>query len=126
MARILIVDDEEAYRECLRLALSREGYEVRTARNSNEAMVCNQSFSPDVLVVDWMLQESISGLELSKSLHQVNPELVTVVISGYSRKRVEAQWGKAECFSIIEKPFDLNDIRDVVGRACAAKPNNRQ
>jgi DNA-binding NtrC family response regulator len=122
MAKILIVDDEDTYRDCLRVALRREGYEIRTARNSHEAMVCSQSFSPDVLVVDWMLQEPNSGLELSKSLQRVNPGLVTVVISGYSRERVEAQWEEAKCSSIIEKPFDLDDIRDAVEKACAAKP----
>ena len=121
MARVLVVDDEDAYRECLRVALGREGHEVRTAENSHEAMACNQGFSPDVLIVDWMLRESISGVELSKALHQANPNLVTVVISGYSRQRVEAQWGKAERFAVIEKPFDLDDICDAVERAWRAR-----
>ncbi len=64
--RILVVDDEEALRDGLRLYLSMDGYEVETAANGQEALE-KQPAAFDLLLVDVMM-EPIDGIELARRL----------------------------------------------------------
>ena len=71
--RILIVDDEPAYREYLGRFLSREGLEVRSAETCGEALEIARSFAPKVLVADWMLGCEMHGIEVAEAIRASHP-----------------------------------------------------
>ncbi len=68
MARVLVVDDEPSYRKYLERYLIHEGYELKTAGSSTEAMRIAADFEPHVLLVDWMLKDRLHGLDVGLAL----------------------------------------------------------
>ena len=79
---ILIVDDDETYRNRLARAFVDRGYDVRTAHDYDSALAAATSESPEFAVVDLKMPGK-SGLELVKSLHEVDPATRSVVLTGY-------------------------------------------
>ena len=67
MTKILLVEDEESFREGLSFILSKEGYEVITADNGNDAVTQFEQHGADLVLLDVMLP-GLSGLEVCKKL----------------------------------------------------------
>ena len=67
MTKILLVEDEESFREGLAFMLSKEGYEVITADNGNSAISEFEQKGADLVLLDVMLP-GLSGLEVCKKL----------------------------------------------------------
>jgi two-component system response regulator RegX3 len=65
MTRILIVEDEESFREALQYMLSREGFEVVLASDGAQGMAEFDKSAPDLVLLDWMLPE-FPGIEVCK------------------------------------------------------------
>lgn len=65
--RVLVVEDEPAQREVLSYNLEAEGFSVSKAENGEEALLCVDEDSPDIIVLDWMLP-NVSGIEVCRRL----------------------------------------------------------
>lgn len=65
MTRVLVVEDEESFREGLQYMLSREGFEVVLASDGAQGMAEFDKTAPDLVLLDWMLPE-FSGIEVCK------------------------------------------------------------
>ncbi|MEI7442707.1 MAG: response regulator transcription factor [Actinomycetes bacterium] len=65
MTRILVVEDEESFREGLQYMLSREGFEVVLASDGAQGITEFDKSAPDLVLLDWMLPE-FSGIEVCK------------------------------------------------------------
>jgi two-component system cell cycle response regulator CpdR len=117
MVRVLVVDDEDGYRDYVGRALERAGHEVSTAANGHEGIEVGTSFRPDVLVVDWMLKDYIHGLHVSEVLRSVLPLLQTVLITGFPTQDLRAEARAGRIYRFIEKPFELGDIQGAVHHA---------
>lgn len=84
MAKILLVDDEDAFRRVARLSLQRAGYEVFEARNGSEAIRCYSKVQPDLVITDLIMPEK-EGLETIQELRQLHSEARIIAISGGGR-----------------------------------------
>ncbi len=80
-ARILVVDDDEALLVATAAALSRKGYDVRTARDGFEALAVLRSGVPDMLIADLKLP-NMSGFELCSIVRKKYPAISVIVFSG--------------------------------------------
>lgn len=65
MTHILVIEDEESFRDALQFMLSREGFDVTLAPNGAEGMKLFDSTNPDLVLLDLMLPE-VSGTEVCK------------------------------------------------------------
>lgn len=83
--RILVVDDEVAITEFIKMGLTAEGYDVKVAYEGIEAVRIAKEFMPHVIVLDLMLP-GISGFEVCQI---VKKELVTSVIMLTAREEVD-------------------------------------
>src|SRR5690554_6427589 len=79
---ILIVDDNEIFRERLARAFSERGFEVRKAANYDEAVRSARGDSPEWAVVD-MKMPGKSGLEVVRDLAEIDGCTRVVVLTGY-------------------------------------------
>ncbi|HEY2840839.1 MAG TPA: response regulator [Pirellulales bacterium] len=120
MTRVLVVDDEPQYGVFLKDCLAREGHEVKTATNPQDAMVCGESWKPDVLIADWMLRGQIDGLHVANTMRAIYPALQTILITGYPSPELRARAKASRVFSFIEKPFSLAEVAGEVRRAASA------
>jgi CheY-like chemotaxis protein len=118
---VLVVEDEDVLRGSLTDLLRHRGWEVRDARSGGEALEVGQDFHPDVLIADWMLQNHLHGLEVSRLLRGANPALRTIVITGFlSRSLREEAEREPAVVAFLEKPFSFEDLEEILLRATLA------
>ncbi|MFZ5831130.1 MAG: response regulator, partial [Planctomycetota bacterium] len=103
--RALIVDDEPACRDSLRLMLSLEGFHVVTAASAAEAVQQAALDPPDVVIIDCILRERSRGLDVLASLRQTIPHLHAVIVSGYPSSSMEAEIRRTPRTVYLPKPF---------------------
>ena len=130
MARVLVVDDDEAIRETLRFVLEDAGYSVVEAVNGLDALdVLYTSVEPLIVLLDIMMPR-LSGAgvlgvvaEDEQLARQHAFVLVTANVHPFSRPFTVLleRLGVA----VVSKPFDIDDVLDVVdraGRRLASRP----
>jgi DNA-binding NtrC family response regulator len=117
MVEVLVADDEQSYREYLGRYLASEGHEVRVAASGREAIEIGARFRPEVLVVDWMLKNHVHGLHVVEAIGAVQSRLATVMITGFPSRDLKTAAERSRIFRFIEKPFELEEIRQAVEQA---------
>ena len=88
MARLLIVDDEEADRIVLRTILERARHEVFVAKDGQEALEQLSGKSIDVVITDLQMR-NVHGLELITLLRDMNPRPGIIAISGTGETQLD-------------------------------------
>ena len=81
---LLIVEDDAAFARTLGRSFERRGYQVILATNFDEASALLEQHCPDYAVVDLKLNGNTSGLACVQMLHQHDPEMLIVVLTGYA------------------------------------------
>ena len=116
---VLVVDDEELYRSSLERILGRAGHQVHTARNASEALGAVTSQSIDLVLCDVQMP-GINGIELVRQLREIEPDLPSIVVTGYGSAESSVEALRAGAFWYLEKPFEqahLDVIRRLVDQA---------
>jgi DNA-binding response OmpR family regulator len=123
-AAILIVDDDTAVRELLKLQLVGEGYDVELADDAIVAGRALMRSPPDLMVVDVALPY-LDGLEFVAALKADTtvPEVPVVFISGQAEVLDRARALGAPC---LKKPFTGEQLLEVVRRELQLKPPRRR
>ncbi|HYG87670.1 MAG TPA: response regulator [Azospirillum sp.] len=108
---ILVADDEPSIVLSLQVLLRKAGYEVRVARNGEEAMQSVEAEAPDLILLDAMMPKR-DGFDICQSLRS-NPalkDLPIIMLTARSRD-VERQKGMAlGATDYITKPFSTRDL----------------
>lgn len=113
---ILIVDDQEIFRERLARAFRDRGYDVRTASDCDEALVEAREDSPEMAVVDLRMPNG-SGIDLVKDLKEVDPSTRVVVLTGYGSIATAVDAMRFGASNYLSKPADADDILAAFARA---------
>ena len=117
-AEILIVDDEADIRDLVAGILQDEGYDARTARNSDEALAAIVARRPNLVFLDiWLQGSKLDGLQLLDAIKQEHPELPVVMISGHGNIETAVAAIKHGAYDFIEKPFKADRLVLVAERA---------
>src|SRR5881396_1951500 len=103
-SRILVIDDEAAIRDSLRMTLEYEGYEFVGAATGQEGLALVERESPDLVLLD-VKMPGMDGLEVLDRLRLLNEALPVVVISGHGTISTAVEATKKGAFDFIEKPF---------------------
>jgi CheY-like chemotaxis protein len=120
LARVLIVDDEDAYRRTLTAICRRAGHESKAASTGPEAIGVAAEFAPDLLIGDWGLAGEFDGLELARRLQKENEALQVILITGYSAQDVR-DIKKPRLFAVLEKPFGVEEVRTALNSALGSR-----
>ena len=118
MSRILVVDDEEAYRSLMAGHLERKGFEVEKAEDGKQALARLQDSSFDVLVTDLMMPK-VSGLDLLRQAKKLDPwlEVIVITASGQVGNAISAM-REDGAFDYLLKPLEtIGELSLAVGRA---------
>ena len=118
MADILIVDDEADICDLVAGILEDEGYEARTARDSESALAAIRARRPSLAFLDiWLQGSKLDGLQLLDQVKQEHPELPVVMISGHGNIETAVAAIKRGAYDFIEKPFKADRLVLVADRA---------
>lgn len=112
-ATILVVDDEVGMREGCRRALTPHGYQVSVAEHGAEALRKLRDRHVDLVLLDAMMP-GISGLELLGKIHEHDPDIVCIMITGYATVDLAARAMKAGAQAFLPKPFTSDELLSAV------------
>ncbi|HVM31511.1 MAG TPA: response regulator [bacterium] len=105
--RILIVDDNATNLKLAKVILAKEGYEVQTAADAEEALRCLGQAKPGLILMDLQLP-GMDGLELTRELKAApaTKDIVIVALTAFAMKGDEEKARAAGCDGYITKPID--------------------
>jgi two-component system nitrogen regulation response regulator NtrX len=103
-SRILVIDDEAAIRDSLKMTLEYEGYEFLGAATGQEGLALLEREGPDLVLLD-VKMPGMDGLEVLDRIRALNDALPVVVVSGHGTISTAVEATKKGAFDFIEKPF---------------------
>lgn len=106
--KVLIVDDELEILKALNRDLRKEPYEKIYANSGEQALIEFES-NPDIsVVVTDMRMPGMTGLELLAKVHEINPNTVKIVLTGYTQlPQIVATINKVDIYKFLTKPWDI-------------------
>lgn len=108
-ARILVIDNEPVVcRNCFKI-LTEFGYEVEILQSSRAGLERVKEDLVDIVIVD-LKMPGLDGLELLRLIKEINPEIIVIMITGYSTIESAVEAIKLEAFDYIPKPFTPDEL----------------
>ncbi|MBV9996563.1 MAG: sigma-54-dependent Fis family transcriptional regulator [Caulobacteraceae bacterium] len=124
---VLVVDDEIDIRELVAGILSDEGYAVRTAGDSEQALMAIRARRPSLLILDiWMQGGGMDGLELLDLVKSLDADMPVIMISGHGNIETAVSSIKRGAYDFLEKPFKSDRLMLLVERAIEAAGLRRE
>lgn len=111
--RILVVDDEADMRNFIRNALSSQGYDVEEAGNGRDAIALFKARPCDLVITD-LKMPVMDGIELLDHLHNMAPDVMVVIITGYGTVEVAVRALQQGAYNFLTKPFNIAQLLTVV------------
>ena len=116
MALILVVDDEPSMREFLEILLAKEGHEVATAADLRGAVARAGQGPLDLVITDLRLGRD-SGLDVLRQVKAASPATEVVVVTAFATTENAIQAMKLGAHDYLTKPFKVDELLLVVGKA---------
>jgi two-component system response regulator HydG len=123
--KLLIVDDELSVRDSLGKWFHEEGYEVATTENASDALTRLAEQRWDAALVD-IKMHGTDGIELQRRMHEVDPELIVIMMTGYASVETAVTALKNGAYDYVTKPLDPDEIAHLVKNALAHKRTTQE
>ncbi|MBN2853140.1 MAG: response regulator [Clostridia bacterium] len=120
MAKIIVVDDEKSIRLTFTEFLSKEGYEVSTFGNVEDALSQFKKSDFDLIITD-IIMPKISGMELLKEIYNLNPDIPVIIMTGEPTVDTAMVSVKNKAYDYLLKPVDKSTLLAAVNRAVQYK-----
>lgn len=116
--RVLVVDDEKDIRDGCERIIRRMGCEVVTASRGAEGLdILETAEKPIQIVLLDLKMPGMDGMEVLRSIRDMNPEILVIIITGFATIETAIQAMKQGAYDFMPKPFEPDHVRIVVGRA---------
>jgi two-component system response regulator PilR (NtrC family) len=116
MSKLLIVDDEAAYREVLKTIFEDEGYTVATAKDGRAALAHLKTHKCNLIVSDVRMPD-IDGIALLKEARETHPDVGVVLMTAFGTITTAREAFKLGADDFIQKPFNNDELKVIVKRA---------
>lgn len=113
MSNLLVVDDEQSYRQLLSLVFETEGHTVRTAMNGREALAMLEAETADVIVSDVRMPD-MDGISLLRAAKEIYPDIGMVMMTAFATVDTARDAFKLGADDFIQKPFDVEELKLIV------------
>ncbi|MDY0745152.1 response regulator transcription factor [Paucibacter sp. R3-3] len=114
---LLIVEDDAAFARTLARSFERRGYLVQLAASRDELDGVLAKQTPGYAVVDLKLNGEASGLACVQALHEHDPAMLIVVLTGFASIATAVEAIKLGACHYLAKPSNTDDIEAAFGRA---------
>ncbi|HBR57941.1 MAG TPA: Fis family transcriptional regulator, partial [Blastocatellia bacterium] len=113
MSNILIVDDEQSYRQLLTLVFQGDGHTIRTANNGREALELLRGEPADVVISDVRMPD-MDGIEMLRAIRETMPDLGVVFMTAFASVDTAREAFKLGADDFVTKPFDVEELKLIV------------
>lgn len=114
--RILVVDDEHLIRWSLEQNLKKQGYEVVTAGNGEDALRIVREEQPDLILLDIQLP-GMSGLEVLEKVKEFDDEIVVIMVTAHGGLETAVNAMRLGAYDYLNKPFNLDEMAIIIKKA---------
>jgi len=113
--RLLIIDDEEVVLDSCTQILKGGDFQISTASDGASGLALVQSLQPDLVFVD-LKMPGVSGVEVLQKIHESDPAIVSIVITGYATVSSAVEAMKHGAYDFLPKPFTPDEFRLITQR----------
>lgn len=127
MAKILIVEDDEAFRETLRRSAEQLGHQVAVAANGNKALAAFEEFPADLVITDLLMPDK-DGFETIRELRKRYKRVRYIAISGGGKIEAARYLELAEqlgAWQTLAKPFTRDQLEAAITHVLS-QPDDRR
>ena len=117
---LLIVDDDDPFRNRLGRAMETKGFNVSLAKSVEEGLISVRKSPPGFAVVDLRLLDG-NGLDVIEEIHKLKPDSRVVMLTGYGNLPTAVSAVKSGAIDYLAKPADAEDVE----AALLAEPNSK-
>lgn len=118
--KILIADDEPNMVWALKRALIKEGYEVISVDNGEEAVETFKKQEPDLVILDLKMPK-MDGIEALEAIKSINLKTPVIMITAHGTTKIAVEAMKLGALDYISKPFDIEELRVTIRKALEYK-----
>ena len=122
MEKILIIDDDRAYAETLKIVLSESFNYVDFVTVAKEGLKYVLRESPDVVITDLKMPE-IDGIEVLRRIKEIDDSIAVLIITAFENTNTIVEAMQLGAYDYIDKTFDLKRIQYVVKKAIESRKN---
>jgi two-component system response regulator AtoC len=122
---ILIVEDDNTIRVTVGNFLARQGFNVEVADNGQQALTLLKEKSFSLVLLDLHLPD-MNGLDILAKVKESDDQPLVVIMTAYPEVRTAVAALKAGAYDYINKPFDLEDLRELIRRAIETQRLRRE
>jgi two-component system sensor histidine kinase/response regulator len=112
---VFVIDDDYAMRLSCAKILSKMGLPVEVFEDGARGLEAVAALKPGLVVVD-LKMPGISGLEVVSRVHEIDPQIIMVVITGYATIDTAVEAMKSGAYDFLPKPFSPDELRLIVNR----------
>ncbi|MBM3326595.1 MAG: response regulator [Calditrichaeota bacterium] len=114
--RILIVDDDEGFRNLLATMLSSENYKIESVESGQSALDIFPTFQPHIVLLDVIMPE-MSGIDTLREIRKIDQAVKVVMVSGWHDLGVVKEAVELGASEFLTKPFDPMEFNDFIQRS---------
>jgi len=114
----MIIDDEPIVGKRLQRLLEKEGYYIKTFTEGTAAIEELEKRPFDIIITD-LKMENIDGMKILNIAKRINSDTKVIIITGFAQTETADEALDKGAFDFIIKPFKIEDLKDVVRRACS-------
>jgi DNA-binding NtrC family response regulator len=118
MGRLLLVDDEPAILFALKELAKSRGHEALLARSGAEALAKLEGV--DTVVTDYAMPE-MDGVQLLQAVRERDESLPVIILTAHGSERIAVRSMKTGAYEYVTKPFDIEEMSQVIDRALEAR-----
>ncbi len=112
---VVVIDDDYAMRLSCAKIVSKMGLRVEVFEDGARGLEAVAALKPGLVVVD-LKMPGISGLEVVSRVHEIDPQIIMVVITGYATIDTAVEAMKSGAYDFLPKPFSPDELRLIVNR----------
>jgi DNA-binding NtrC family response regulator len=124
MARIIIIDDEPSVLMALEQLLRSIGHQVILAEDARKGILTHQTQPADLIITDLYMPEQ-DGVETIVQLKKLSPDVPIIAMTGNVRSNIMDVAKKLGVKAVLEKPFQMEHLLQVVEEALKPKYGER-
>lgn len=114
--RVLLIDDEDRFRQALAQQLEHRGFSVLDVDNGEDAIKIVRHNNPEVVILDQKMP-GMDGIQTLQELKKIRPEVQVIIHTGHGSVEAARVTGKHDVFAYVEKPCELDSMIGVIRNA---------
>ncbi|MEZ5345148.1 MAG: sigma-54 dependent transcriptional regulator [Pyrinomonadaceae bacterium] len=113
MAKLLIVDDEQSYRQLISLVFEESGHSIRIAKNGREAIALLSEEPADVVISDVRMPD-MDGIAMLREARALLPDIGVILMTAFATVETAREAFILGADDFIQKPFDVEELKVLV------------